>query len=50
MERGLGTRGIIMTSVELQARIREQKEYTRATKLKYRGVTYTKPLHFCEEI
>ena len=39
---GLGTRGIIMTSVELQARIREQRAFTRATKLKYRGVEYTK--------
>lgn len=39
---GLGTRGIIMTSVELQARIKEQRVYARATKLKYRGVEYTK--------
>jgi len=39
---GLGTRGIIMTSVELQARIKEQRDFTRATKLKYRGVEYTK--------
>jgi len=40
MERELGTRGIIMPSVELQARLKEQRAYTRATKLKYRGVTY----------
>ena len=39
---GLGTRGIIMSSVELQARIKEQRVYARATKLKYRGVEYTK--------
>jgi len=38
---GLGTRGIIMPSVELQARIKEQRMYARATKLKYRGVEYT---------
>ena len=41
---GLGTRGIIMSSVELQARIKEQKDFARETKLKYRGVTYTKTI------
>jgi len=45
MERGLGTRGIIMSSVELQARIKEQKDFARETKLKYRGITYTKTLN-----
>ena len=44
MERGSGTRGIIMSSVELQARIKEQKDFARETKLKYRGVTYTKTI------
>ena len=42
MERGLGTRGIIMSSVELQARVKEQQDFQKAMKLKYRGVTYTK--------
>ena len=42
---GLGTRGIIMSSVELQARIKEQKDFARETKLKYRGITYTKTLN-----
>ena len=43
---GLGTRGIIMSSVELQARIKEQRELTRAAKLKYRGVTYTRTYNY----
>ena len=33
-----------MSSVELQARIKEQKDFARETKLKYRGVTYTKTI------
>ena len=45
MERGLGTRGFIMSQVELQARIKEQQEFQKAMKLKYRGVTYTKYTH-----
>ena len=44
MERGLGTRGIIMSPVELQARIKEQEEFKKEMKLKYRGVTYTKTI------
>ena len=42
MERGLGTRGITMSALELQARIKEQEAFKRLTKLKYRGVSYTK--------
>jgi len=42
MERGSGTRGFIMSQVELQARIKEQQEFQKEMKLKYRGVTYTK--------
>ena len=42
MERGLGTREIIMSQVELQARIKEQQDFQKEMKLKYRGVTYTK--------
>ena len=42
MERGSGTRGFIMTQVELQARIKEQQDFQKEMKLKYRGVTYTK--------
>ncbi len=42
MERGLGTRGIIMSSLELQARVKEQRDFMKETKLKYRGVTYIK--------
>jgi len=30
-----------MTQVELQARVKEQRDYARAMKLKYRGVAYT---------
>jgi hypothetical protein len=30
-----------MTQVELQARVKEQKDYTRAMKLRYRGIAYT---------
>ena len=42
MERGLGTRGFTMSQVELQARIKEQRDFQKATKLKYRSVPYTK--------
>ena len=42
MERESGTRGFIMSQVELQARIKEQQEFQKEMKLKYRGVTYTK--------
>ena len=42
MERGLGTRGLIMSQVELQARIKEQQDFQKEMKLKYRGVAYTK--------
>ncbi len=43
MERGCGTsKEIIMSNVELQARVREQKEAEKVSKLKYRGVTYKK--------
>ena len=34
-----------MSAVELQARVKEQKDFERLTKLKYRGVTYTKYTH-----
>ena len=42
MERGLVLEVLIMTPVELQARLKEQQVYTRYDKLKYRGVEYTK--------
>ena len=31
-----------MTQVELQARIKEQKDYARLQLLKYRGIEYTR--------
>ena len=31
-----------MSAVELQARVKEQKDSERLTKLRYRGVEYTK--------
>jgi len=31
-----------MTQVELQARLKEQRDFKRETLLKYRGITYTK--------
>ncbi len=31
-----------MSALELQARVKEQEDFKRLTKLKYRGVTYTK--------
>ena len=31
-----------MSVVELQARIKEQEDFKRLTKLRYRGVEYTK--------
>ena len=31
-----------MSQVELQARLKEQQDFHKAMKLKYRGVTYTK--------
>ena len=31
-----------MSQVELQARIKEQEDFKKEMKLKYRGVTYTK--------
>jgi len=39
MERGSGTE-VIMTQVELQARLKEQREAKRESLLKYRGVAY----------
>tara|TARA_Y100001970_G_C13920766_1_gene693313 strand:- start:613 stop:747 length:135 start_codon:yes stop_codon:yes gene_type:complete len=42
MERGLGIRGIIMSPLELQARVKEQEFFKKEQKLKYRGITYTK--------
>jgi len=42
MERGLGIRGIIMSPLELQARVKEQDLFKREQKLKYRGITYYK--------
>jgi len=41
MERGVGTSILIMTQVELDARVREQKAAEKEQKLKYRGVAYT---------
>ena len=41
MERGVGTFIQIMTQVELDARVREQKAAEKQNKLKYRGVAYT---------
>ncbi len=34
-----------MSQVELQARIKEQEDFKKEMKLKYRGVTYTKNSH-----
>tara|TARA_B100000287_G_scaffold311906_1_gene295183 strand:+ start:204 stop:344 length:141 start_codon:yes stop_codon:yes gene_type:complete len=45
MERGLGTEGFIMSQVELQARVKEQRDFNKTMKLKYRGVTYLKTTH-----
>tara|TARA_B100000902_G_scaffold337266_1_gene338057 strand:- start:929 stop:1069 length:141 start_codon:yes stop_codon:yes gene_type:complete len=42
MERGSGIEVFIMTSIELQARVNEQKVLERSEKLKYRGITYYK--------
>jgi len=42
MERGSGTSVLTMTKVELDARVREQKQAERQAKLKYRGVAYIK--------
>ncbi|QDP67903.1 MAG: hypothetical protein Unbinned8622contig1003_43 [Prokaryotic dsDNA virus sp.] len=41
-DHGTGVRyfGVIMSGIELSARIREQQVAERAAKLKYRGVTY----------
>ena len=41
MERGVGTSILIMTKVDLDARVREQKAAEKEQKLKYRGVAYT---------
>jgi hypothetical protein len=41
MERGSDTSFPIMTQVELEARVREQKAAEKEQKLKYRGVAYT---------
>jgi hypothetical protein len=41
MERGVGTSVLIMTQVELDARVREQQAHQKELKLKYRGVAYT---------
>jgi len=30
-----------MSQVELQARVKEQRDHARAMKLKYRGIAYT---------
>jgi len=42
MERGLGIEVFTMSPTELQARINEQKNFQKAEKLKYRGITYYK--------
>ena len=42
MERGLGTRGFTMSQVELRARVKEQEDFQKTMKLKYRGVPYIK--------
>tara|TARA_B100000700_G_C14260555_1_gene496806 strand:+ start:337 stop:471 length:135 start_codon:yes stop_codon:yes gene_type:complete len=44
MERGLGTRGFTMSKIELQARIKEQQDFQKTMKLKYRGIPYTKTI------
>jgi len=38
---GVGTSILIMTQVELDARVREQQAQQKEQKLKYRGVAYT---------
>ena len=42
MERGLGTSILIMPTVELRQRVREQRAARREQQLKYRGVSYIK--------
>jgi hypothetical protein len=42
MERGSSTSNLIMPSVELRQRVREQKAARREQQLKYRGVSYIK--------
>lgn len=42
MERGSGTSLLIMPTVELRQRVREQQAARREQKLKYRGVSYIK--------
>ena len=42
MERGLGTSLLIMPTVELRQRVREQQAARREQNLKYRGVSYIK--------
>lgn len=42
MERGSSTSNLIMPSVELRQRVREQKAARREQHLKYRGVSYIK--------
>ena len=41
MERGSGTSFTTMSTVEVQARVREQKAAAKEAKLKYRGIAYT---------
>lgn len=42
MERGSGTSLLIMPTVELRQRVREQQAARREQNLKYRGVSYIK--------
>ena len=42
MERGSGTSLLIMPTVELRQRVREQQAARREQQLKYRGVSYIK--------
>ena len=42
MERGSGIEVFIMSPIELQARVKEQKVLEREEKLKYRGIAYYK--------
>ena len=42
MERGSGTSLLIMPTIELRQRVREQQAARREQNLKYRGVSYIK--------
>jgi hypothetical protein len=50
MERGSSTSNLIMPSVELRQRVREQNAARREQQLKYRGVSYIKKLLYVDGI